>query len=110
MRVENVGMTAPELFFGAILDGFELAARESDGSAKASAFTFQVGFSNFRAIDFTRAFLKTQHTAEHDTVRNAQALAAQLAYRARNLSAVVFLEFVKITREEANNRIECFLF
>src|SRR5262249_33255598 len=30
--------------------------------------------------------------------------------RARNLSAVVLLEFVKITREEANNRIECFLF
>src|ERR1051325_4176696 len=103
-------MTAAEFFLRAILDCLELAARESHGRAKATALTFQIGFSNLGAIDLARTFLKTQHAAEHDSIRNAETFAVQLAYRARNLPAVVLLKFVKIAREKADNRIQCFLF
>src|ERR1043166_3667225 len=96
MRVEDVSMPAPELFLGAILDRLELASRKPDRRPKTTAFTFQIRFGNFGAIDLARTFLKTQDTAEHDTVRNAETFAAQLAYRARNLRAVVFLKFIEV--------------
>ena len=57
-----------------------------------------------------RAFLQTQHTTDHDTIRNAEALAAQFVYRARNLPDVGLLEFVKITREKTDDSVERFLF
>src|ERR1051326_3132184 len=110
MRVEDVSVAAAELFFSTVLDRLELAAREPYSRTKTAAFTFEIWFSNFRAIDLTRAFLKTQHAAEHDTIRNTQALAPRLAYRARNLPAVVFPEFIEVAREETNDRVEGFLF
>src|SRR5262249_12225492 len=109
MRVEDVSVAAAEFFFGALHDRLELAPGESDGRAKTPAFALKICFSNLSAIDFARAFLKTQHTAEHDTIRNAQAFAAQLAYRTRNLPSVVLLELIEVAREEINDRVECFL-
>src|SRR6185369_12811809 len=72
--------------------------------------TLQICFGDFGAIDFARALLKTQYAAKHDTFRNAEPLAAQLAYSARNLPAVILLELVKAAREESYDCIQCFLF
>src|SRR5690242_972621 len=99
MRVKDVSVTATELFLRALFDRLELAARESDGSTKATALTFEIRFGNLGAIDLARAFLKTQHTPDHDTVRNAETSAAQLADRTRDLFAFVLLKLVEVSRE-----------
>src|SRR5690348_10389703 len=96
MRVEDIGMTAAELFFCAVLDGLELAARESDCRTKTPSLTLQICFRDLGTIDLARAFLETQHTPDYDAIRNAEPVATQLADRARDLFDVLLLELVEV--------------
>ncbi len=110
MRVEDVSVPAAELLFRALLDGFELSPREPDCGAKPAALSFEICFGNLGAINIRRAFLKPQHTTNHDAIRHTEPFATQLVCRASNVFALVLLGFIKITREETDNRFECFLF
>src|ERR1051325_4000713 len=106
MRVEDISMAAAELFFRAVLDGFELPTRESHSRTKTTPLTLQIGFGNLGAIDLARPFLKTRHTPDHNAVRNAEPVATELTDRARDLFGVVFLKFVEVTREDADDGVE----
>src|SRR4051794_34325006 len=101
-------MTAAELFFRAILDGFELSTRKPDGRARPPALTLQICICNVRTINVMCALLKPQHTTNHDSIRNTEALAAQLVNRTGKPLPIEFLRLVKIAREESNNGIERF--
>src|SRR5215216_3102192 len=97
MRIEDVGVPATKLLFCAILDCFELSPREPDCGAKTPALSFQICFSDLGAIDVVRALLKSQHTPNHDAIRDAEPFAAQLFCRAGNVFCVVLLSLIKIT-------------
>ena len=77
MRIEDIGVPASELFFGSILDRFELKSGNPDGSTKTFSFAFQITLCNLGAINVARAFLQTEHTTDYNSIRNAKTLAAK---------------------------------
>ena len=110
MCIEDVSVTATELFLRAILDGFELSSRKPDSRPKPPALPFEIGLRDMCAISFVCAFLQAQHATNHDSIGNTQPLAAQLVDRPRNSGYIDFLRLVKVALEETENRIQRFLF
>src|SRR6185503_8890784 len=109
MRVEDVCVTTAKFLLRAVLDSFELASRQPDSRAKTSSFALQIRVRNVRAINVACALLKTQHTTDHDALRNPKSLPAQLVSHAKETLAVNLFRFVEVTREETDNCIERFL-
>ncbi len=111
MRVEDVRVSAAEFVLRALLDRFELAARQPHRRTKTSSLAFEICVADLGAINIARAFLQTQYAAHHHAFGHAESAAAQfLCSRSMRTAEVVVLSFIKITRKQTDDRVERFLF
>src|SRR5688572_6780195 len=104
MRVEDVRMATTEFFLGAILDRFELAARESDCRTETTSLSFEIRFGDLRSINFPSPFLQPQNATDHGAVRHAEPRATKLLCSRRRFD-VVALGFIKIARKKTDNGV-----